>query len=50
MDALGFKSYDTVVELERELKRWWASFFSKDRAYIKWFLGDAISLFHISLD
>ena len=56
MDALGFMSYDTVVELERqnfherELKRWWTSFSSKDRAYIKQFLGDATSLFHSTLD
>jgi len=41
MDALGFKSYNTIVELERktfherELKRWWALFSSKDRGYIK---------------
>ena len=56
MDAFGFKSYDRVVELERqtfherELKRWWASFSFKDRAYIKQFLGDATSLFHTPLD
>jgi len=56
MEALGFKSYDTTMELERqtfhkrELKRWWTSFSSKDRAYIKQFLRDAISLFHTPLD
>ena len=56
MDAIGFESYDTVVEferqtfLERELKRWWASFFFKDQAYIKRFLGYATSLFHTTLD
>ena len=56
MDVLGLKTYDTVVELEwetfheRELKRWWTSFSSKDWAYIKQFLGDAISLFSTSLD
>ena len=55
-DALGFKSYDTVVELERqtfherELKIWWTSFSSKDRAYIKQFLRDATSLFCTPLD
>jgi len=41
MDVLGLKTYDNLVELEwenfheRELKRWWNSFSSKDRAYIK---------------
>ena len=56
MDVLGLKTYDTVVELKqetfhkRELKRWWTSFSSNDRAYIKQFLGDATSLFHSTLD
>ena len=56
MDALGFKSYDIDIELEwqtfknRELERWWASFSSKGRAYIKQFLGDATSLFLTPLD
>ena len=35
---------------ERELKRWWTSFSSKYRAYIKQFLGEATSLFRTSLD
>ena len=56
MDVLGLKTYDIVVELEREtfhkreLKRWWTSFSSKDRAYIKQFLGNATSLFCTPLD
>ena len=56
MDVLGLKTYDTVVELKQEtfhkrkLKRWWTSFSSNDRAYIKQFLGDATSLFRTSLD
>jgi len=56
MDVLGLKTYNTMVELEwetfheRELKRWWTSFSSKDQAYIKQFLRDATSLFHIPLD
>ena len=41
MDVLRLKTYDTVVELEREtfhereLKKWWTSFSSKDLTYIK---------------
>ena len=41
MDVLRLKTYDTMVELEREtfhereLKSWWTSFSSKDWAYIK---------------
>ena len=56
MDVLGHKTYDTMVELEqetfheKELERWWTSFSSKDRAYIKQFLGKATSLFCTSLD
>jgi len=56
MNVLGLKTYDFVVELEREtfhereLKRWWISFSSKDRAYIKQFLKDATSLFRTPLD
>ena len=56
MDVLGLKTNDTVVELkwetfhERELKRWWTSFSSKDWAYIKQSLEDATSLFRTSLD
>ena len=56
MDALRFKSFDIVVELkrqtvhERELRRWWTAFSSKDRVYIKQFLGDATSLFCTPLD
>lgn len=56
MDILGVRTYDTVVELEqetfyeRELKKWWSSFSCKDQAYIKWFLGDATSVFRTPLD
>ena len=56
MDVLGLKTYDTVVELEREtfhekeLKSWWALFTSKDRAYIQQFLEDATSLLCNSVD
>jgi len=41
MDVLRLKTYDTVVELEREtfhereLKKWWTLFSSKDLTYIK---------------
>jgi len=41
MDVLRLKTYDIVVLLkwetfhERELKRWWTSFSSKDQAYVK---------------
>jgi len=41
IDVLGLKTYNNVVKLEREifhdreLKRWWTSFSSKDQAYIK---------------
>ena len=56
VDALEFKSYDTIMELERqtfhkrELKRWWAIFSSKDWTYIKRFLRDATALFCTPLD
>ena len=56
MDDLGIKTYDIVVELkletfhEKELRNWWNSFSSKDRAYIKQFLRDVTLLFHTSLD
>ena len=56
MDVLGLKTYDIVVKLEwetfheRELKRLWGSFFSKDQAYIQQFLGDATSVFRTPLD
>ena len=56
MDVLQLKTYDTVVELEqetfhkRELKKWWGSFSSKDRAYIQQFLGDTTLVFHTPLD
>ena len=56
MDVFGLQPYDIGVELEqetfleRELKRCWTSFSSKDRAYIKQFLRDSTSFFRTSLD